>query len=107
MIDESALQARHYLSALPIEVQSFRAVQDWHDANDIGKRLGDGETGLAIVEQRLFNEGNTVVRSESNEDLLWPLPYEVPSQVAMHNDRKGLLELVECAGGIQLQRSWT
>jgi hypothetical protein len=106
VIDESALQARHYLSALPIEVQSFRAVQDRHDANNVGKRLADGETALALVEQRLFNEGNAVVRSESNEDLLWPLPYEVPSQVAMHNDRKSLLAKVQGSDVIRLQRSW-
>ena len=90
MITERALQVRQQRGPLRIDVQSFRAMQRRHDADDIRIRLADCEARLAIVGQRLFDEGDAMASSESDEDLLRPLPDEVPSEVAMNDDRKGV-----------------
>lgn len=91
MIIEHALQVRQQRGPLRIDVQSFRAVQYRHDADDIRKRLAHCEPRLAIIGQRLLNESGAMARSESDEDLLGPLPNEVPPQVAMNDDRKSIV----------------
>ena len=103
MITERALQVRQQRGPLRIDGQSFRAVKRRHDADDIRNRLAHCEARLTIIGQRLLNESDAMARSESDEDLLGPLPDEVPSQVAMNDDRKGIVGLVRRGGMIQLQ----
>ena len=107
MITERALQVRQQRGPLRVDVQSLRAVQRRHDADDIRIRLGDLQAGLAIVRQRLFDEGDAVPSGEADEDLLRPLPDEVPPQVAMNDDRKSIVGCVRRCGMVQLQGEGT
>jgi hypothetical protein len=88
MLTERALQVRQYRRALRIDVQLLRVIQHRHDAHDVRIRFAHCDARLASVRQRLFDEGDAMMSGEPDEDLLRPLPDEVPAQVAMSDDRQ-------------------
>ncbi|MGE5526321.1 MAG: hypothetical protein ACM3SS_21620 [Rhodospirillaceae bacterium] len=57
-----------------------------NDTHDISGRLRYIEPRRVIAPHRLLDEHDAMISSESRQDVLRPLPYEVPTEVRMDYD---------------------
>ena len=87
MLVECILEHRRDGLALPVDVTAGGVRQHRHDAHDVRMRRGDHEVRVVVAEHRLLDERDRVMAREPREDLLRPLPDEIPAQVRMDDDR--------------------
>ena len=98
MRGERGLQQRQYRPGLRVGIGHVLAGQARHDADHVRMRFGDVEPGV-VGADRLLDEQDRVAACQAREDLLRPLPDEVPAQVRVDDEREALQPLVLASTG--------
>src|SRR3954464_10893463 len=74
------------LHALRVGIALHHGFQLGNDPYDIRKRLGNRETRVGRIPHRFLNERNAVPCRKAREDLLRPLPHEIPAQMGVNDN---------------------